>query len=77
MPEVVTVQKKSDNNNVIPALKLQVSNPDSRTISNNSGVSLELCALDNSSASSNISSLVNEKSATLSLANKLTNSTLR
>ena len=30
MPEVVTVQK-IDNNNVIPALKLQVSNPDSRT----------------------------------------------
>ena len=40
MPETVTVQKKSDNNNVIPALKLQVSNPDSRTISNNSGISL-------------------------------------
>ena len=74
MPETVTVQKKSDNNNVIAALKLEVSNPESRTISNSSGISLEMCALDNSSGTGNRSSLVNDKSATLSIANKLTNS---
>ena len=74
MPETVTVQKISDNNNVIAALKLEVSNPESRTISNSSGISLEMCALDNSSGTGNRSSLVNDKSATLSIANKLTNS---